>query len=47
VVTAPAAVAVEEPPAPAEVRRELIRVPESVTVGELARAGREDAAQVG
>jgi len=47
---APAAVApvaVEEPPAaPAEVRRELIRVPESVTVGELAEKMRRKSGEV-
>jgi len=47
---APAAVApvaVEEPPAAlAEVRRELIRVPESVTVGELAEKMRRKSGEV-
>jgi len=44
---AAAAVAVEEPAAPpAEVRRELIRVPESVTVGELAEKMRRKSAEV-
>jgi len=45
VVAAPAAVAVEAPPA-AEVRRELIRVPESVTVGELAEKMRRKSGEV-
>jgi len=45
-VTAPAAV-VEAPPAPpAEVRRELIRVPESVTVAELAEKMRRKSGEV-
>jgi translation initiation factor IF-2 len=45
-VTAPAAV-VETPPAPpAEVRRELIRVPESVTVSELAEKMRRKSGEV-
>ena len=43
---APAAVAVEAPPAPAEVRRELIRVGESVTVGELAEKMRRKSGEV-
>ncbi len=44
-VSAP--VAVEEPPAPpVEVRRELIRVPESVTVGELAEKMRRKSGEV-
>jgi len=47
---APAAVAatvvVEEPPTPVEVRRELIRVPESVTVGELAEKMRRKSGEV-
>jgi translation initiation factor IF-2 len=43
---APAAVAVEAPPAPAEVKRELIRVPESVTVGELAEKMRRKSGEV-
>jgi translation initiation factor IF-2 len=46
VVAAPVAVAVEAPPAPAEVRRELIRVPESVTVGELAEKMRRKSGEV-
>src|SRR5947208_6440284 len=50
VPVAPAAVApvvVEEPTAPAvEVRRELIRVPESVTVGELAEKMRRKSGEV-
>src|SRR5499426_1856395 len=42
-----ASVAVEEPAAPpAEVRRELIRVPESVTVGELAEKMRRKSGEV-
>ncbi|OLB05108.1 MAG: hypothetical protein AUH14_09350 [Candidatus Rokubacteria bacterium 13_2_20CM_69_15_1] len=42
-----AAVAVEAPPAPpAEVKRELIRVPESVTVGELAEKMRRKSGEV-
>jgi translation initiation factor IF-2 len=42
-----AAVAVETPPAPpAEVKRELIRVPESVTVGELAEKMRRKSGEV-
>jgi translation initiation factor IF-2 len=44
---AAAAVLVEEPPAPpAEVKRELIRVPESVTVGELAEKMRRKSGEV-
>jgi translation initiation factor IF-2 len=46
VPVAPAAVAVEVPPAPVEVRRELIRVPESVTVGELAEKMRRKSGEV-
>jgi translation initiation factor IF-2 len=46
IVAAPVAVAVEAPPAPAEVRRELIRVPESVTVGELAEKMRRKSGEV-
>jgi translation initiation factor IF-2 len=46
VPVAPAAVAVEAPPAPAEVRRELIRVGESVTVGELAEKMRRKSGEV-
>jgi translation initiation factor IF-2 len=46
VVAAPVAVAVEAPPALAEVRRELIRVPESVTVGELAEKMRRKSGEV-
>jgi translation initiation factor IF-2 len=46
VPAAPAAVAVEAPPAPAEVRRELIRVGESVTVGELAEKMRRKSGEV-
>jgi translation initiation factor IF-2 len=46
VIAAPAAVVVEAPPAPAEVRRELIRVPESVTVGELAEKMRRKSGEV-
>jgi translation initiation factor IF-2 len=46
VVAAPVAVAVEAPPVPAEVRRELIRVPESVTVGELAEKMRRKSGEV-
>jgi translation initiation factor IF-2 len=46
VPVAPAAVAVEAPPAPVEVRRELIRVPESVTVGELAEKMRRKSGEV-
>ena len=46
-VAAPAATAVEAPPAaPVEVRRELIRVPESVTVGELAEKMRRKSGEV-
>jgi len=42
-----AAVAVEAPPAPpAEIKRELIRVPESVTVGELAEKMRRKSGEV-
>src|SRR5207253_3274369 len=42
-----AAVAAEAPPAPpAEVKRELIRVPESVTVGELAEKMRRKSGEV-
>src|SRR5205809_4621899 len=42
-----AAAAVETPPAPpAEVKRELIRVPESVTVGELAEKMRRKSGEV-
>jgi translation initiation factor IF-2 len=44
VVAAP--VVVEEPPAPVEVKRELIRVPESVTVGELAEKMRRKSGEV-
>jgi translation initiation factor IF-2 len=44
---APPAAAVETPPAPpAEVRRELIRVPESVTVAELAEKMRRKSGEV-
>jgi translation initiation factor IF-2 len=44
---APAPVVVEEAPAPpTEVRRELIRVPESVTVGELAEKMRRKSGEV-
>jgi translation initiation factor IF-2 len=46
VPAAPAAVAVEAPPAPAEVKRELIRVGESVTVGELAEKMRRKSGEV-
>jgi translation initiation factor IF-2 len=46
VIAAPAAVVVEAAPAPAEVRRELIRVPESVTVGELAEKMRRKSGEV-
>jgi translation initiation factor IF-2 len=46
VVAASVTVAVEAPPAPAEVRRELIRVPESVTVGELAEKMRRKSGEV-
>src|SRR5438309_4311993 len=43
----PAAAAVDTPPAPpAEVKRELIRVPESVTVGELAEKMRRKSGEV-
>jgi translation initiation factor IF-2 len=45
-VPPPAAVVVEEPPAPVEIRRELIRVPESVTVGELAEKMRRKSGEV-
>jgi translation initiation factor IF-2 len=41
-----AAVAVAAPPPPVEVRRELIRVPESVTVAELAEKMRRKASEV-
>src|SRR5207247_2504932 len=42
-----AAAAVETPPAPpAEVKRELVRVPESVTVGELAEKMRRKSGEV-
>jgi translation initiation factor IF-2 len=44
VVAAP--VVVEEPPTPVEVKRELIRVPESVTVGELAEKMRRKSGEV-
>jgi translation initiation factor IF-2 len=44
VVAAP--VVVEEPPVPVEVKRELIRVPESVTVGELAEKMRRKSGEV-
>jgi translation initiation factor IF-2 len=43
---APAAAATAVEPAPAEVRRELIRVPESVTVAELAEKMRRKAGEV-
>jgi translation initiation factor IF-2 len=43
---AAAATAVEAPPPPVEVKRELIRVPESVTVGELAEKMRRKSGEV-
>jgi translation initiation factor IF-2 len=43
---ASAPVAVQEAPPPSEVRRELIRVPESVTVGELAEKMRRKSGEV-
>ena len=42
----PPAAVVETPPPPAEVRRELIRVPESVTVAELAEKMRRKSGEV-
>src|SRR5438128_2621701 len=42
----PAAAAVETPAPPAEVKRELIRVPESVTVSELAEKMRRKSGEV-
>jgi translation initiation factor IF-2 len=44
--TAPAAVVETPPPPPAEVRRELVRVPESVTVAELAEKMRRKSGEV-
>ena len=45
-VVPPAAVVEAPPPPPAEVRRELIRVPESVTVAELAEKMRRKSGEV-
>ena len=45
-VAPPAAVVETPPPPPAEVRRELIRVPESVTVAELAEKMRRKSGEV-
>src|SRR5262245_2207484 len=45
-VAPPAAVVETPPPAPVEVRRELIRVPESVTVSELAEKMRRKSGEV-
>jgi translation initiation factor IF-2 len=45
-VTPPPAVVETPPPPPAEVRRELIRVPESVTVAELAEKMRRKSGEV-
>src|SRR6185436_5474306 len=45
-VIRPAAAAVIEPPPPVEVKRELVRVPESVTVAELAEKMRRKSGEV-
>ena len=45
-VSRPAAAAVIEPPPPAEIKRELVRVPESVTVAELAEKMRRKSGEV-
>jgi hypothetical protein len=46
VASPPAAVVQTPPPPPVEVRRELIRVPESVTVAELAEKMRRKSGEV-